>query len=495
MKSFLSHLIDAWTGRRADPAPAPLREAYGRTVDADEEQWRRLTGATDRDLPALTQRRMQDLAAYLWESNTLANRLVELPLAYILAEGVKLTVQDEEAQRWLEAFWHDPITRMDLKLERKVRELALYGEQCWPAFVNQANGHVRLGYLEPALIETVVTDPDNREQPIGIVTVKDARGQARRYRVIVNGPEDVFTERTRAIRQTFDDGDCFFYQVNVLASGSRGRADFLAQMDWLDAYEQYLFGELERGNLLRAFVWDVTMKGATPAEVEERARKIAVPKPGSVRVHNDAEAWQPLAPELGQHDSAVGARLFRNHIMGGQTIPEHWFGGAEDVNRATAAEMGEPVWKLMSRRQRLWKHILEDVGRFVIARRLDPSGKSNFDPAVFEADLMPEALFPELTSRDTTAWAAALQQVVAGTALAIQRGLMTDDTAVRLVEAIAGRLGVEYDAAEELEAARAAAAARREDDVFHEPRDAPAGEEADGEAASGEGLGDDGAGG
>jgi hypothetical protein len=131
---------------------------------------------------------MRKMAVYLWESNPLANRLIELPVAYLLAEGVRLTCKDEDSQGLLDRFWKDPINSMNLKLPKKVRELSLYGEQCYPTFVNEIDGFVRLGYLDPAQIETIVMDPDNPEQPIGIVTCKNKKGIARRYRVIVNGP-------------------------------------------------------------------------------------------------------------------------------------------------------------------------------------------------------------------------------------------------------------------------------------------------------------------
>ena len=193
-----------WLGR-PDPEPeqdAALREAAGVTIDDDEDQWRRLSGDAERDLSPLSQARMRDTALYLWDANLLANRIVELPLAYILAEGVGLVAADESMQPHLDRFWADPINQMDLKLPKKLRELSIYGEQCWPTFVNEHDGHVRLGYLDPALISTVVTDPDNPEQPIGIVTTKDRKGTARRYRVIVNGPESVFTERTISMKES-----------------------------------------------------------------------------------------------------------------------------------------------------------------------------------------------------------------------------------------------------------------------------------------------------
>ena len=447
----------------------PMREARGITIDPDEDQWRALTGNTNRDLSPLTQRRMRELAVYLWESNLLANRLIELPTSYLLAEGVSLTVPNPDAQIWLDAFWRDPINNMDLKLTKKVRELFLYGEQCWPAFVNEFSGHTRIGCLDPELIETVVTDPDNAEQPIGIITKKNRKGESRRYRVIVNGPEEVFTTRTIAIRETFTDGECFFYRINDLTSGRRGRSLLLSSIDWCDAYESFLFGEQERGQFLRAFLWDITLKGATPEEVEKRARQITTPAPGSTRVHNDSEEWKALAPPLGQYESAAGARMFRNHILGGQTIPEHWFGGGGDVNRSTGESMGEPTFKSFSMHQRNLKHILEEVGSFVIWRRLDPSGRSAFDPEKPDPELMPEAMFPELTAKDTTKYAAALQQVTAAVVIALDRNLITDVLAVRIVNSVAERLGVEFDAEEEIEAARLQADKEREDDSFVEP--------------------------
>ncbi len=452
--------------------PAPVREAFGATVDEDETNWRPLTADSQRDLPVLTARRMREISTWLWQSNLLANRLIELPVAYLLAEGVSVKVTDTEAQAAINAFWSDPINRMDIKLPRKVRELALFGEQCWPVFVNPVNGHVRLGYLDPELIETVVTDPDNAEQPVGIVTRRGKHGKARRYRIIINGPESCFSPRTCKLRAGFTDGACFYFTLNSLSTGRRGRGDLLAQADWLDAYEQFMFGELDRANFMRSFIWDVELKGATPDEVKQRTKHIHAPAPGTVRVHNEAEVWNAVTPELKSADSSQVARLFRNHILGGATMPEHWHGGGGDVNRATASEMGEPTFKMYSMRQREWKYILEELATFVINRRYDPSGEEMlidvFNP---DPDFIPEAIFPELTTRDTTKYASALQQVTVAVGLGVERGLMPELLAVKLIQSVAERLGVEYEAETELEQARAEAAERAEADTFGEPED------------------------
>jgi hypothetical protein len=447
-----------------------LVEAAGYTVDPDEDDWRKLTGDVKRDLAPMTQARMQKLAVYLWETNLLANRLIELPVAYLLAEGVSLQVKDPEAQAVVDAFWRDPINNMKRKLKKKVRELLLFGEQAWPAFINEMNGHVRLGYLDPALIETVVMDPDNREQPIGIVTTKDKKGNARRFQVILNGTEsDLFTQRTREIRKTFNDGSIFYNSINDLSNGTRGRSMLLSQIDWLDAYDNYLFGELDRSTFLRAFMWDVTLNGATEDQIKTRAKQVRAPAPNSVRVHNEGEIWKAVTPDLQAGDSETNAKLFRNHMMGGATIPEHWYGGASDVNRATGESMSEPTFKVFSSLQDDLSGILEDLAIFAINRNYDPTGNEVLiDPYNPDPDFMPECVWPELTARDTTKYAAALQQVTAAAAMLINQSIMTKITALNHIIAISGRLGVEFDAEAELMAAMKEAQEAAKEDVYEE---------------------------
>ncbi len=109
----------AWAGAQLEPvataapeATSPVREAASAQGQGDGDHWRRLGGdlasMNDRDLAPMAQDRMQKLAEYLWQSNLLANRLVELPLAYLLAEGVTLQCKDQEHQKLLNAFWSDP---------------------------------------------------------------------------------------------------------------------------------------------------------------------------------------------------------------------------------------------------------------------------------------------------------------------------------------------------------------------------------------------------
>lgn len=451
-------------------------EAAGVSIgpDADEDQWRRLTGDSQRDLSPMTHKRMQDIGAYLWRSNPVANRLIELPTAYLLADGVSIvsTAEDPDMRAivddWIVRFWRHPINNFPIKLPKKARELAVFGEQCWPAFVNPFDGEVRLGYLDPGLIETVVVDPDNAEQPIGVVTKRNQKGIQRRYRVIVNGPEDyLFTQRTAAIRQTFTDGECFYFAVNNLCSDSRGCSDIFHVADWCDAYEKMLDGEMQRQDFLRAFVWDVTLKGGSLTDVKTKSRELSPPGPGTIRVHNDSEVWAALTPDIKAADGAEGARLFRNHVLGGLTMPEHWFGGGGDVNRSTGESMSEPTLKTLSMRQSYLGFMLEEAVRYQIRQR--EIATTRREPDIFDPIYGIAVQWPEMSPQDTSKYAAAFAQAANGCAMAMDRGLLSKAGALAVLDAISARLGVKFDIEAELAKAETDTQKAAEADAYPGP--------------------------
>lgn len=438
-------------GPAAGPQPAaePVREAAG-AFDDEDRGWRTITGQAKRDLTPLSQDRMQKIAAYLWETNMVANRLVELPLAYLLAEGVRLTCKDPEHQQWLDAFWLDPINRMAIRLPTFARELALFGEQCLPTYTNAINGHVRLGYLDPSLIAEVVCDPGNPAQEIGITTVKDDAGQVRRFRVVVRGEDDeLFAPEARQARARFDSGEAFYFAVNKFAAGRRGRSDILAAFDFVDGYDAFLFDQMERAGDLDAFVWDVTITGADETGVTKRAADLQRPGRGSVRVHNEQETWAAVAPDLKASDRAESARLIRNHILGGSSTPEHFYGGGGDVNRSTGDSMSDPFFKVATMRQTYLKHMLAEMGMYVLWQRAKAAGET---PDWGDEAWQVQAQFPEMVSKDVAKLSAALQGTVAAVASAIGERLITRKTGLQIIAIAAKRLDVDIDAEAELAA-------------------------------------------
>lgn len=487
--SFISRVKEAVEVlRRPEPEIVSERVVEAAAAQSEDEPgFTRLTGdglgnLNVRDLTPLAQDRMQKLAEWLWQSNLLANRLVEIPLAYLLAEGVRLECKKDEHQKLLDAFWHDPINNWPLKLADRARALSLLGEQCFTLHVNKASGFVRLGYLDPRQIGTIVLDPDNPEQPIGVITKKDHKGRYHKYRVVLLGEdEELFSTRTAQIRASdFPDGECLLFQINKFPNGSRGRSDLLGQMDWLDAYDSFLFGEIDRADFLKAFVWDVKLTGADPDKVKEFEKSFKAPAPNSVYVHNDTVELSAVAPELNAADTSVAARMLRNHVLGGATVPEHWFGGGGDVNRAAASEMGEPTFKVYTMRQTFLKLMLEQIGRLVLWK----STSTGNNPDWGADDWKVTAVFPELVSKDVAKFASAMQTVATTVTLLIAEGLLTRERGLQLIADVAARFGQEIDAKAELAKAQAERKARLAEDSFNlsqDQRDALSGGTADGQ--------------
>ncbi len=126
--------------------------------------------------------------------------------------------------------------------------------------------------------------------------------------------------------------------------------------------------------------------------------------------------------------------------------------------------MAEPTFKLFSMRHREVKYILEEIGRYVLRQKALAVGEKGFD--LSKPEYQVEAAWPEMIAKDTTRYAAALQQVVAAAAIAVDKGYLTKATAVRIIASVAGRLGTEIDAEKELKAAIDERTKAEEDDLM-----------------------------
>lgn len=426
-----------------------LKAASVSDLEKEEAGWRALTTNSNRDLSPLKQDRMFQIAFWLWENNPLANWIIEIVKDFILAEGLPYEAKNEEVKAVLDGFWKDPVNRLDLFIEKYVRELGIYGELCFPVFVAEQTGKVRLGYIDPAQIEKAVTDPENVKMVIGVILKGEDGKEGRKLKTILpEGAEDVISPRAQGLRETYRDGECFFFAINNVTNSPRGRSDLLTIADWLDAYEQFLFDYADKWPLLNSFVWDLTVENGTPETIKEHTKNFTK-KSGSVFGHNEKVKLGASTPDLKSVEASEGARLFRNHILGAKGLPEHWYGGGGDVNRATAVEMGSPAFKMLSSRQKYVKYILEAILGFAIekARAAEYLKVTDEDAAAFSVTT------PELASKDVSKYSATLQQVTASLTMAENQGWVDKDTARKIFALVVGFLGIELNVDEVKKAA------------------------------------------
>jgi hypothetical protein len=150
--------------------------------------------------------------------------------------------------------------------------------------------------------------------------------------------------------------------------------------------------------------------------------------------------WEAVSPDLKFSDSDAGARMLRNHILGGAGFPEHWFGGGGDVNRATSAEMGTPVFKRITARQKKVKYIFETIGDYQISQALKAGRlKGIKNPYAYSV------VIPEMVAKDLSINGAVIQAITFSIVSAIQQRLIDTETARKIFSVPISQLGVEID--------------------------------------------------
>lgn len=324
-----------------------------KTIDEREDQTYRRITQTDKDLAPAKQDKMIDVGVYLWQKNVMAKRAIDLQTNYVLAGGITYIAKDEKVKETLDKFWNDPVNAWDLKQDSRVAELSITGEALYQVFVNKISGLVRIGSIDPKQIDFVSRDEKNPEE---VSTVK-LKGDEKQYKVI------------RENKLGDLEGDVFFFPINKLSYQIRGISDLYACADWYDTFEQSMWTLAERFPQLHAFVYDVTIQGATEEQLKVKAAGITrnPPRPGSVRVHNEKETWEALTPNLAGRDVADYVNLIRAMAVIGSGFPAHIFGLGDDAsNRSVAFEMNEPVVKFIKNRQKYIKFMFDTMFRYQI---------------------------------------------------------------------------------------------------------------------------------
>lgn len=457
---------------------------------------RRLTGQGRRDLSPLSQERARQIAFWLYDSNPMAKRVLEIVRDFIVGEGLQPTASGEEPsdrdpiQAVIDRFWTDPVNRLDLKVYDKALELHLWGEACYTVGVNPVDGHVRLGYIDPSDIAGVLCNPDNADDVQQIVVQAAGQGtdliaESRRYKVIhvdetpgsewygrmrgveTDGLGNV-TEGYRAgvvaqaadesgrLVETYRDGDeekpfagaCFFFAINKVTNARRGRSDLLALADWLDGYDQLLFNEIDRSLLMKSFIWDVLVNGADEAKIRKLQAELKTPPPGSLRIHNEQITWTAVSPDIREMDAKGIADLLLGVIATGIGLPKTWLNQTENTNRATAQEMGDPAYKRLGAAQKYFLFLLEQLVTFaldqaeiagVLPKRPEVAGSRRPEPWAFSVNA------PELRSKDLQAMGQTIQAVTQAIEIALTGEIIDLEVAQEVVASLMGQLGVEIN--------------------------------------------------
>jgi hypothetical protein len=211
--------------------------------DHVEPAFRRLTKVrNDRDLLPIEQQRQTEIALFLYDSNPLAKRIVDLVNSFVTGDGFTYMAKHPKVMKVLDKFWHDPVNDWPLKQLDRFRQMSLLGEALWPVAVRRTDGRVRVGYVDPANIEEIIPDPYNPEIALTACIragyhVDGATELPTRYS-LVNLDERHLAPSSGRLNFYPEPYGAFYFAINKPSNATRGRSDLITVFDWLDLYDQ-----------------------------------------------------------------------------------------------------------------------------------------------------------------------------------------------------------------------------------------------------------------
>jgi hypothetical protein len=436
----------------ATSAPTQEDQYWSRLATGSEEDytWRRLTdNVYMKDVQPSIYLELHNEIYTAYHANPLAFAIIEITTSFVLGKGITVDAAHPDVQRVLMDFWNDPDNTMDERVYNICTELALYGEIFVRFFVNKYDGRVKIRLIDPSLIDLIESDPEDVETPLRFH--RRPIGQT----ISVTDPPQNPPDITKLdISSNYTEGEWFIarkemlqFAINKVSNAKRGNSDLATLLPWLRRYKDWLTDRVRINKYKSAFLYDVTLRGADRKAIDRKRMEYSYPpEPGSVIIHNEAEQWNAVQPQIQANDAKEDGRAIKLMIAAGAGLPEHYLSDSSEGNRATAAEMGLPTLLKFQRRQRMIRRIVRSILDRVIEEAQKAGRLSQ------QIDTSYDVSFPEIDVEDNQQLATSVNYLVNALVTARKQGWLSDETAMRLLFKFAGE---EIDVHSELERVRA----------------------------------------
>ena len=427
----LKAALPAAVAERLSAASISLDNEYG---------WRLLNGQSTRELLIAPCEQQIIMAYWLYKTNPLAAFLVDTPAAFIAADAMPYSCDDDRIKELLQAFWDR--NRLELRWGNYIKEQSIFGNLVLTAHVAEQTGRVKLGYLDPGLISTTLCDPEDVQTKIGVKIKATERHPERVLKVILDkDTEEDLSPDAKDLREQMAAGQCFLLQINCMSSELLGTSDLFNVGEHLDSYEQMMVDAGEKYAQFNAFYYDITVDGADAKQLEAERNLYTPPRTGGAFIHNEKVKSVPVSPDLKAPDAEAASRFQRRHILGAKNIPNHWYADPDGSNRATADAMDRPTLMNFTRRQNEAKGVLKTIADFVISSALEASYLNVPEDEAYKYAIST----PPLTDKDVAKLSTMLRDVSTSLVVAQTQGWIDDKKAGKMFAFCTAMLGFEYD--------------------------------------------------
>lgn len=400
--------------RRRPRGPQQLRAAT--SSSAGDGTWKRF-GKSSNPLDETVREQALKSVQNLFYSSPIAHRMIEQIADFIVGEhGFSLTSEDDVAAGVLEEFWSSPLNRIPQQLYDIVQEYFVYGEAAFLVNVHN-DGFVAVTYIPSPAIDDVNRDQEEVMEPGELIIGKES------YDII----------RWNQVQQRLE-GDAFFFRTRHLGSNMRGIPRLLPMVDFLRAWDAFIYNYLKRRAMYDAVWWEVELEGYTQPQIDEWLSKpsSSPPQAGSVFAHNEKVEWNLKQADFNATALKSDGGFLLNYLEGSSGLSD--FTQTDQRRRRERGEMLDPVARGLAARQYEVRSIFRYMGKFVLqeARRAGAVPIDNEGKAICRA--------PRLGVRDIQRSSGALAKYVDALDQAQNRDWIDSQEAERLFRAIISRL-------------------------------------------------------
>lgn len=345
-----------------------------------------------------------------WRTNPVARSIVRTTSAFIVGKGITVSSSHRRTDRFIAQWWNHPLNRIGQQLRRWKDEDTRSGNLFFLFSVDTNTGMSYLRAVPAEGIEEIQTESNDIEQPTCYVRREAGESPWQAYRP---------AEEQAAFMLHF--------ASNQPVGTPWGEPDLAPMLPWIGRLSSLLEDRARLNRFRNAFIYVVRGKYANVNEKQRRQAEInsTPPQPGNVLVVDEDEEWSVINPQLDSSDANTDILAIKKFIAAGVNFPLHWLAEPESSTRTTAEAAGTPSFRNLEAMQADFYQMLERLIRTALEVR------RRYDPAI-----RPEARIeihgPDITERDNSSLALAVNRVYPAIADLYERGIIDAQELARL---------------------------------------------------------------
>ena len=371
-----------------------------------------------RDRLSYDRKKILEQAINTWRSNPIARRIIQLTTEFVIGDGLAFQTSNARASKFLTEFWNHPLNNLTEQLPEWADEAWRTGD-LFILFSVDEGGMIYVRALPSETIGVIQTAENDYRQEL--FYKRDEQDESPWPAFSLSKSDFGFGEGRG--------GAVLHFPLERAIGANFGESDLAPILYWIGLYRQWLEDRARLNYFRQMFSFVLTRPFTSQADKEKYIHDFVFKLPkksGGVLALDPNESLTTLFPNLASFEAGADGLALKRMIAIGAGIPLHYLAEPEESTRTTAEAAGTPTFKHFKNRQNYLSNVLLTVLQTVLAVR--HRYVSNI-PAV--VDLHVTA--PDITERDNSILALAVQRFVTAFAPIYNARLVDENEFIRLV--------------------------------------------------------------